>query len=191
MAARFPESSAPTQPATPASHSSESTPRRTLEAAAETGPTHDPATLRDAASRIGAKTPGFSKARAANNAAGRFVVAAMDRDPSLKLEDALNMAAAAGHQVDILRDIVGGMGPHGADLHDVAVSELMTQNIIHCTPQDSVNKAMALMTDRRIRHLPVFDGDDLVGFISIGDLVKCRILEVQAEAEAMRQYISS
>jgi len=83
------------------------------------------------------------------------------------------------------------MGPHGADLHDVAVSELMTTNIIHCSPDDSVNAAMAMMTDRRIRHLPVFDADQLVGFISIGDLVKCRIVEVQAEAEAMRQYIAS
>ena len=89
------------------------------------------------------------------------------------------------------RDIVGGMGPHGADLHDVAVSELMTTNLIKCAPTDTVLEAMAMMTDRRIRHLPVFDGDDLVGFISIGDLVKCRISEVQAEAEAMRQYIGS
>jgi signal-transduction protein with cAMP-binding, CBS, and nucleotidyltransferase domain len=50
---------------------------------------------------------------------------------------------------------------------------------------------MAMMTDRHIRHLPVFEGDDLVGFISIGDLVKCRIMEVQAEAEALRQYIAT
>jgi CBS domain-containing protein len=89
------------------------------------------------------------------------------------------------------RDIVGGMAPHGADLHDVAVSELMTTNLIRCSSQDSVNEAMAMMTDRRIRHLPVFDGDELVGFISIGDLVKCRIMEVQSEAEALRQYIAS
>ncbi len=89
------------------------------------------------------------------------------------------------------RDIVGGMGPHGADLHDVAVSELMTTDIIKCAPEDTVLEAMAMMTDRRIRHLPVFDGEDMVGFISIGDLVKCRISEVQAEAEAMRQYIAS
>ena len=89
------------------------------------------------------------------------------------------------------RDIVGGMAPHGADLHDVAVSELMTTNVIRCSPNDSVNEAMAMMTDRRIRHLPVFDGDELVGFISIGDLVKCRIMEVQTEAEALRQYIAS
>ena len=106
---------------------------------------------------------------------------------------ALLVEDSGGGIVGILseRDIVGGMGPHGADLHDVAVSELMTTNLIHCSPQDSVNEAMAMMTDRRIRHLPVFDGNDLVGFISIGDLVKCRIMEVQAEAEALRQYIAS
>ena len=83
------------------------------------------------------------------------------------------------------------MAPHGADLHDVAVSELMTTNVIRCSPDDTVNEAMAMMTDRRIRHLPVFDGEELVGFISIGDLVKCRIMEVQSEAEALRQYIAS
>jgi len=89
------------------------------------------------------------------------------------------------------RDIVRGMGPHGADLHDVMVSELMTKNLIRCSSGDTVNEAMAMMTDRRIRHLPVFDDDELVGFISIGDLVKCRIMEVQGEAEALRQYIMS
>lgn len=89
------------------------------------------------------------------------------------------------------RDIVGGMGPHGADLHDVPVSELMTTGLVKCAPDDTVLEAMALMTDRRIRHLPVFDGDELLGLISVGDLVKCRISEVQAEAEAMRQYIAS
>jgi len=89
------------------------------------------------------------------------------------------------------RDIVGGMGPHGADLHDVPISELMTTNLIKCTAQDTVLQAMAMMTDRRIRHLPVFDGDDLIGVISVGDLVKCRIAEIQTEAEALRQYIAS
>ena len=106
---------------------------------------------------------------------------------------ALLVEDAGGGLVGILseRDIVGGMGPHGADLHDVAVSELMTQDLIHCSLNDSVNEAMAMMTDRRIRHLPVFDGDEMVGFISIGDLVKCRIMEAQAEADAMRAYIAS
>jgi CBS domain-containing protein len=89
------------------------------------------------------------------------------------------------------RDIVRGMSQHGADLHDVKVSELMTADLIRCSPDDSVNEAMAMMTDRRIRHLPVFEGEELVGLISIGDLVKCRMMEVQSEAEALRQYILS
>ncbi len=99
----------------------------------------------------------------------------------------------SGNIVGILseRDIVGGMGPHGADLHDVSVSELMTSDLIKCAPGDTVLEAMAMMTDRRIRHLPIYDGENFVGFVSIGDLVKCRISEVQAEAEAMRQYIAS
>jgi len=106
---------------------------------------------------------------------------------------ALLVEGQAGEIAGILseRDIVGGMAPHGADLHDVAVSELMTRDIIRCSPGDTVNEAMAMMTDRRIRHLPVFDGEQLVGFISIGDLVKCRIMEVQSEAEALRQYIAT
>ncbi|MFB3059098.1 MAG: CBS domain-containing protein [Gammaproteobacteria bacterium] len=89
------------------------------------------------------------------------------------------------------RDIVGGMGPHGADLHDVPVSELMTADLHICAPGDTVLHAMAMMTDRRFRHLPVFDGDELVGVISLGDLVKSRISEVQAESDALRQYIAS
>jgi len=89
------------------------------------------------------------------------------------------------------RDIVRGMGLHGADLHDVNVSELMTRDLIRCKASDTVNEAMAMMTHRHIRHLPVFDGDELVGFISIGDLVKSRIMEVQGEAEALREYMFS
>ncbi len=106
---------------------------------------------------------------------------------------ALLVNDGAGTIVGILseRDIVRGMSQHGADLHDVKVSELMTSDLIRCAPGDTVNEAMAMMTDRRIRHLPVFEGEQLVGFISIGDLVKCRMLEVQSEAEALLQYIHS
>lgn len=106
---------------------------------------------------------------------------------------ALLVEDEAGEIVGIIseRDIVGGMGKHGADLKDVRVSELMTADLIRCNPSDTVLQAMAMMTDRHFRHLPVFDENQLVGFISIGDLVKCRIAEVQLEAEAMRQYIAS
>ncbi|NCF35289.1 MAG: CBS domain-containing protein [Gammaproteobacteria bacterium] len=105
---------------------------------------------------------------------------------------ALLVEGQGGEIVGILseRDIISGMAPHGADLHDVAVEELMTRKLIHCSPQDTVLETMAMMTDRNIRHLPVFDNDELVGFISIRDLVKWRIMEVQSEAEAMRAGIS-
>jgi CBS domain-containing protein len=114
----------------------------------------------------------------------------------VKIRDNQNIAEAAialtEHKIGaLLVEGQDGQAPHGADLHDVSVSELMTTNVIRCSPNDSVNEAMAMMTDRRIRHLPVFEGDELVGFISIGDLVKCRIMEVQSEAEALRQYITS
>jgi CBS domain-containing protein len=106
---------------------------------------------------------------------------------------ALLVEGEGGEIVGILseRDIVSGMAPHGADLHDVAVEDLMTRKLIHCSPQDTVHETMAMMTDRNIRHLPVFDNDELVGFISIRDLVRWRIMEVQSEAEAMRAYIAS
>jgi CBS domain-containing protein len=127
------------------------------------------------------------KIRASQNIAEAAVELTENKIGALLVED------DAGEIVGILseRDIVGGMAPHGADLHDVAVDELMTRDVIHCSPQDTVHEAMAMMTDRRIRHLPVFEDDKLVGFISIGDLVKCRIMEVQQEAEAMRSYIAS
>ena len=127
------------------------------------------------------------KIRANSNIADAANMMTSNKIGALLVED--DEGAIAGILSE--RDIVRGMGPHGADLHDVEVSELMTKDLIRCSPQETVNEAMAMMTDRRIRHLPVFDDDELVGFISIGDLVKCRIMEVQGEAEALRQYIMS
>ena len=89
------------------------------------------------------------------------------------------------------RDIVTGLSENGARLGDMSVSELMTSDLITCSPDESVNSALGLMSDRGIRHLPVFDGDDLAGFISIRDLLRHKIDEVQAEAEAMKQYFVS
>ena len=89
------------------------------------------------------------------------------------------------------RDLVSGISNRGANLQDVRVSDLMTSELVSCTPDNTVNEAMGMMTDRRVRHLPVFDDGKLVGLVSIGDLVKFRIMEVQAEADAMRAYIAS
>ncbi len=89
------------------------------------------------------------------------------------------------------RDIVAGISQHPDNLLNLTVADLMTTELVRCQPGNTVNEAMSMMTDRRVRHLPVFEGDKLVGLVSIGDLVKYRIIEVQSEADAMRAYIAS
>ena len=89
------------------------------------------------------------------------------------------------------RDIVRGLSESGDACLRKGVSDLMTSNVITCAPSDTIDEVMSLMTERRIRHLPVMEGDILVGFISIGDVVKARMDEVEREAAAMRDYIAT
>ena len=89
------------------------------------------------------------------------------------------------------RDIVRGIGEEGADALARPVSALMTADPVRCAPSDSVLSAMARMTEQRFRHLPVFEGDELRGIVSIGDVVKHRIQEVESEAAALRDYINT
>lgn len=84
------------------------------------------------------------------------------------------------------RDLAYGLAAHGDKLARMRVSELMTKGVIVCTPEDSIAEVMTVMTQRRIRHLPVKDGDHLVGIISIGDVLKHRLGEVQLEANVLR-----
>jgi CBS domain-containing protein len=88
------------------------------------------------------------------------------------------------------RDVIYGLRGRGAGLLDLPVGEVMTKPPISVAPGQSVLAALTLMTQRRIRHLPVIDNARLIGFISIGDLVKYRIERIEAEAEAMRGYIA-
>lgn len=88
------------------------------------------------------------------------------------------------------RDIVACLAAHGdSDLLRRAVSEAMTTPVITVQRSDPALSALALMTARRIRHLPVMEKDRLIGMVSIGDLVKYRIENIEREAEAMRSYI--
>ena len=100
---------------------------------------------------------------------------------------------AAGDIVGILseRDIVRGIARHTSNCLDMQVEELMTSPVISCKPDDNIDEIMERMTERRIRHLPVMDGDALIGIISIGDVVKQRISEIENESEALRQYITT
>ena len=86
------------------------------------------------------------------------------------------------------RDLAYGLAAHGRELPRIAVSKLMTKVVFVCSPEDSITDVMKLMTQRRIRHLPVKDGAQLVGIISIGDVLKHRLGEVQLEANVLRDY---
>jgi CBS domain-containing protein len=89
------------------------------------------------------------------------------------------------------RDIVRLLSSYGPETLDRSLDEVMTKSPVTCDPSMAVIGALSQMTQKRIRHLPVVDGGRLVGFISIGDLVKYRIDRIEAEAAAMRDYIAS
>jgi len=89
------------------------------------------------------------------------------------------------------RDIVRGLTEHGVGLLSQSVADLMTRRVYHCAPEDSVADLMAQMTDRRIRHLPVTRDGRLCGIVSIGDVVKSRLDEVEFEASSLRSFIAS
>lgn len=89
------------------------------------------------------------------------------------------------------RDIIYCLSSDGAEMLDWPVSRVMTAPAITIESKVSVLAALSQMTKRRIRHLPVIDGERLIGFVSIGDLVAWRISRIEQEAEAMRAYIQS
>lgn len=87
------------------------------------------------------------------------------------------------------RDVLYCLAQEGAAALDRTVGEVMTAPAITVSPATKVDEALALMTRRRVRHLPVIDREVMCGFISIGDLVKSRLDEVERDAAAMRDYI--
>jgi CBS domain-containing protein len=89
------------------------------------------------------------------------------------------------------RDVIYGLRDHGPEVLDWPVSRAMTSPAITVEPSTAVLAALAMMTQRRVRHLPVVSGGELVGIVSIGDLVKYRMERIEQEAEAMRAYIQS
>jgi CBS domain-containing protein len=89
------------------------------------------------------------------------------------------------------RDIVRHIAVEGATALSKPASQVMTTNVRTCRDGDSEKDLMTLMTKHRIRHLPVVNGEQLVGMISIGDVVKFRIDSIEREAEEMKNYIAS
>ena len=106
---------------------------------------------------------------------------------------ALPVRDGGPHVVGIFseRDVLYCLQTRGAEMLTLKVREVMTAPAITIDPSTRVDEALALMTRRRIRHLPVEQDGAVIGFVSIGDLVKYRIDTIQAEAEALRSYIAS
>ena len=89
------------------------------------------------------------------------------------------------------RDIVHALANRGGQVLELAVSALMTRHVYTCQPDDTIADLMVKMTERRIRHLPVVERGKLAGIVSIGDVVKNRVDEVEEEASSLRQFITS
>lgn len=94
-----------------------------------------------------------------------------------------------GHSLDGIiseRDIAYALPAHTEELHEMRVSDLMTVQVVTCSPEDLIADVARTMTNRRVRHIPVKQGDKLVGVISIGDVLKHRLSEIELEANVLR-----
>ncbi|MDO9709577.1 CBS domain-containing protein [Paracraurococcus lichenis] len=101
---------------------------------------------------------------------------------------------AAGAILGIIseRDIVGGMAAHGPGTTGLKAAQFMTRDLVTVAPQTLVTQALGVMTQKRVRHLPVLDeAGTLRGLVSIGDLVKARIEEAEQEAEELKAYVTA
>ncbi|MGY1615114.1 CBS domain-containing protein [Geodermatophilus sp. SYSU D00691] len=123
-------------------------------------------------------------------------------DAAVSVRDALALLAqhgigalvvsADGNRIDGIlseRDIARGLHQHGAGLLAEPVSSVMTAEVHTCPPTASVHDLAQTMTDRRVRHVPVVEGERLVGIVSIGDVVKARLDELEAERASLVDYI--
>ena len=105
---------------------------------------------------------------------------------------AILVTDAADHIEGIVseRDIVKTLAARGPAALDLPASSVMTTSVVTCTEDDAINDVMSKMTAGRFRHVPVLRDGKVVGLISIGDVVKHRIAQVEMEAEHMRTYIT-
>ena len=135
------------------------------------------------------------------NAKGRAVITAQPGDTVLAVAQTLAakkigavvIVDAQGRISGIVseRDIVRAVSLGGATALDKPIKDYMTASVRTCAPRDTEAELMSLMTEHRVRHLPVVEGGKLGGMISIGDVVKHRIEAIEREAEEMKSYIAS
>jgi CBS domain-containing protein len=105
---------------------------------------------------------------------------------------AMVVSDEAGTVVGIVseRDVVRKLHERGAELLHAPVSEIMTTSVVTCEPAETVDSLASIMTERRIRHMPVVSDGRLVGIVSIGDVVKSRIQQLESDREQLESYIA-
>ena len=89
------------------------------------------------------------------------------------------------------RDIVRALALNGAAALDEPVSRYMTAKVVTCTRRSAINDLMETMTNGKFRHVPIVEDGQLVGIVSIGDIVKFRVAEIESESQALREYIAT
>ena len=132
------------------------------------------------------------KGRAVTTAGANTTLIEVAEKLAAKRIGASVIVAARGDVAGIVseRDIIRALAAHGSECLARPVSQVMTKQVVTCQETDTLDELMAMMTVRRFRHLPVVTDNALVGIISIGDVVKHHIAEVEMEATAMRDYIT-
>ena len=105
---------------------------------------------------------------------------------------AIVIVGAGGEVTGIIseRDIIRALSMQGPACLTMPVSQSMSKKVVTCKETDTLHELMAMMTERRFRHLPVVTDGSLVGIVSIGDVVKNYVVEMQTEATAIREYIA-
>ncbi len=106
---------------------------------------------------------------------------------------AVMVPSASGKPLGILsdRDVVRYYARGERDFEAMLVKDYMTTEVVVGKPSDRVDDVMAIMTEKRFRHMPVIENNRIIGVVSIGDLVKCKLEETTEEAQALREYINS
>lgn len=103
----------------------------------------------------------------------------------------LVMAGSAIKGIVSERDIVKGLGERGPGILDEPINAVMTAKVTTCKRSDTISHVMERMTEEKFRHLPVVEDGRVIGIVSIGDVVKHRVMEYENEQEALRDYIKT
>ena len=136
------------------------------------------AILRHKGAEVATATPGQSIAEIAGILSRRRIGAVV----------VMEGAALAGILSE--RDILYALAEHGAATLDMPAAALMTRDVTTATPATTYDEAIRAMTEGRFRHMPVLSGGALAGIVSIGDVVKARMMEQETEVDGLRAYVS-